>query len=273
LPDRHFRYTLVQHCGDGGPDLLEACELSRTAVVTGGGSGLGQSISAKLAADGHRVAVTDVNVEAAEKVAADIQASGGQAVAIGMDVSDEQAVEVGFTTVRGQLGPVEILVTSAAIAGFTRFDKITVEEWNRYLAVNLTGTFLCVRAALSDMVAAQWGRIVTISSAAGQQGAPRQGHYSATKGGVIAMTKTIALDYARKGITANTVPPFVIDSPLLRQQQEAGKLLPTEHLVQAIPAGRLGEGEDVAALCSFLCSDGAGYVNGQVIGVNGGAVV
>jgi NAD(P)-dependent dehydrogenase (short-subunit alcohol dehydrogenase family) len=123
------------------------------------------------------------------------------------------------------------------------------------------------------MVAAKWGRIVTISSAAGQQGAPKQGHYSATKGGVIAMTKTIALDYARKGITANTVPPFVIDSPMLRQQQEEGKLPVTEVLTQAIPAGRLGLAEEVAAVCSFLCSDGAGYVNGQVIGVNGGAVV
>lgn len=91
------------------------------------------------------------------------------------------------------------------MGGFTRFDKITLDEWNRYLAVNLTGTFLCIRAALPDMVKAQWGRIVTISSAAGQRGAPAQGHYSATKGGVIAMTKTLALDYAAKGITANTI--------------------------------------------------------------------
>jgi 2-hydroxycyclohexanecarboxyl-CoA dehydrogenase len=247
--------------------------MSRIAVVTGGGSGLGRSISLKLAADGHRVAVVDVNSENAEKVAAEIHAAGGTAIALGVDVSDEDAVEAGFATVRDKSGPVEILVTSAAIAGFTRFDQITLDEWNRYLAVNLTGTFLCVRAVLSDMVAAKWGRIVTISSAAGQQGAPKQGHYSATKGGVIAMTKTIALDYARKGITANTVPPFVIDSPMLRQQQEEGKLPATEVLTQAIPAGRLGVGEEVAAVCSFLCSDGAGYVNGQVIGVNGGAVV
>jgi 2-hydroxycyclohexanecarboxyl-CoA dehydrogenase len=247
--------------------------MSRIAVVTGGGSGLGRSISLKLAADGHRVAVVDINAENAEKVAAEIHAAGGTAIALGVDVSDEDAVEAGFTTVRDQFGPVEILVTSAAIAGFTRFDQITLDEWNRYLAVNLTGTFLCVRAVLSDMVTAKWGRIVTISSAAGQQGAPKQGHYSATKGGVIAMTKTVALDYARKGITANTVPPFVIDSPMLRQQQEEGKLPATEVLTQAIPAGRLGMGEEVAAVCSFLCSDGAGYVNGQVIGVNGGAVV
>lgn len=247
--------------------------MSRVAVVTGGGSGLGQAISTKLAADGHRVAVLDVDVEAADRVAAEVRAAGGTALAAGVDVSDENAVDSAFSTVRNSLGPVEILVTSAAIAGFTRFDKITLTEWNRYLAVNLTGTFLCVRAALSDMVAAGWGRIVTISSAAGQRGAPAQGHYSATKGGVIAMTKTLALDYAAKGITANTVPPFVIDSPMLREQQREGKLPAAEQLAKAIPARRLGAGDDVAAVCAFLCSDAAGYVNGQVIGVNGGAVI
>ncbi|OMB92308.1 SDR family oxidoreductase [Mycobacterium colombiense] len=247
--------------------------MSRVAVVTGGGSGLGQAISMKLAADGHRVAVMDVNVEKADIVAAEARAAGGIALSVGVDVSDENAVASAFGVVRNSLGPAGILVTSAAIAGFTRFDKITLTEWNRYLAVNLTGTFLCVRAVLSDMVAAGWGRIVTISSAAGQRGAPAQGHYSATKGGVIAMTKTLALDYGAKGITANTVPPFVIDSPMLREQQREGKLPPAEQLAKAIPARRLGAGEDVAAVCSFLCSEAAGYVNGQVIGVNGGAVI
>jgi 2-hydroxycyclohexanecarboxyl-CoA dehydrogenase len=245
----------------------------RVTVVTGGGSGLGQSISTQLARDGHQVAVLDVNAEAAEKVVAELQAAGARAIAVPVDVADQDAVATAFASVRSELGPVEILVTSAAVAGFTRFDKITLEEWNRYLAVNLTGTFLCLQAALSDMVAAGWGRIVTISSAAGQKGAPRQGHYAASKGGVIALTKTIAIDYAAKGITANTVPPFVIDTPMLREQQRAKKLPPTEMLTQAIPAGRLGTGEDVAALCAFLCSDAAGYITGQVIGVNGGAVI
>ena len=125
------------------------------------------------------------------------------------------------------------------------------------------GTFLCLQAALPDMVAAEWGRIVTISSAAGQKGAVGQGHYSATKGGVIALTKAVAQEYASRGITVNTVPPFVIDSPMLRAQQAAKKLPPTEVLTKAIPAGRLGTGEDVAALCSFLCSDSSSYVTAK----------
>ncbi|MDW5609697.1 SDR family NAD(P)-dependent oxidoreductase [Mycolicibacterium sp. D5.8-2] len=247
--------------------------MSRVAVVTGGASGLGEAICAGLAADGHRVAVLDLDGDAAEKLAAEMRDRGASAVAVPVDVSDEAAVESAFATVRAEFGPIEILVTSAAIGGFTRFDKITLDEWNRYLAVNLTGTFLSIRAALSDMVAGGWGRVVTISSAAGQQGAPRQGHYSATKGGVIAMTKTVARDYARHGITANSVPPFAIETPMLRRQQAEGKLPPDEYLTQAIPAGRVGGPEDVAAVCSFLCSEAAGYITGQVIGVNGGAVV
>lgn len=246
---------------------------NRIAVVTGGGSGLGQAIAAHLARSGHSVAVLDLNGEAADKVAAELRADGARALAVQVDVSDPDAVARAFETVRNALGPVEILVTSAAIAGFTPFGKITLDEWNRYLAVNLTGTFLCLQAALADMAAAEWGRIVTISSAAGQQGAVGQGHYSASKGGVIAMTKTVAREYASRGITINTIPPFVIDTPMLREQQLSKKLPPADVLARVIPAARLGTCDDVAALCAFLCSESSGYVTGQVIGVNGGAVL
>ncbi len=246
--------------------------MSRVAVVTGGGSGLGRSVATRLASDGNHVAVLDHDTGAAEQARAEIEAAGGRAIALGTDVSDEDAVTRAFDAVRSELGPPGILVTSAAISGFTRLDKISLDEWNRYLAVNLTGTFLCIRAALADMVAAQWGRIITISSAAGQQGAQGQAHYSASKGGVIALTKTVALDYAAKGITANTVPPFAIETPMLREQQAAGKLPPDKYLNQAIPAGALGRPQDVAAVCSFLAAEDAGYVTGQIIGVNGGAV-
>ena len=247
--------------------------MSRVAVVTGGGSGLGESIAKQLASEGHRVAVLDVDADAARTVVDDMTWAEEQAIAVSVDVSDPHAVGAAFDSVRSRLGPVDILVTSAAIAGFTRFDEITFDEWNRFLAVNLTGTFLCLQQALADMVATGWGRIVTISSAAGQRGASRQGHYSASKGGVIALTKTLALDYAAKGITVNSVPPFVIDTPMLRLHQSRMKLPPSEVLAKAIPAGRLGQGDDVAALCAFLCSEQAGYITGQVIGVNGGAII
>ncbi|AMO63787.1 2-hydroxy cyclohexane carboxyl-CoA dehydrogenase [Mycolicibacterium phlei] len=247
--------------------------MNRVAVVTGGGSGLGEVIAEHLAGEGHSVAVLDIDGDAAEQVATKLQDRGARAIAIAADVADPDAVTESFQQTRDLLGPTGILVTSAAVAGFTRFDEISLEEWNRYLAVNLTGTFLCMQAALTDMVEAQWGRIVTISSAAGQTGAVRQGHYAATKGGVIALTKTVAAEYAAKGITANTIPPFVIDTPMLREQQAAKKLPPAEMLMHAIPARRLGSPDDVAAMCAFLCSELAGYVTGQVIGVNGGAVL
>jgi 2-hydroxycyclohexanecarboxyl-CoA dehydrogenase len=247
--------------------------VSRVAVVTGGASGLGLSVCRHLAGQGCRVGVLDVNAAAAEKAAADLQADGAAAIAVGVDVSDQAAVNASFRTVRQTLGPIQILVTSAAVAGFTRFEKITLDEWNRFMAVNLTGTFLSVQAAIPDMVEAGWGRIVTISSAAGQVGSMRQGHYSASKGAVIALTKTLALEYASRGITVNTVPPYTVDTPMLRAHQKANTLPPPEVIARMVPSGRVGTGDDIGATCAFLCSDAAGYITGQVIGVNGGAVM
>ena len=132
--------------------------------------------------------------------------------------------------------------------------------------MNLTGTFHCLQAAIGDMVAAGWGRIVTISSAAGQTGSPRQGHYSASKGGVIALTKSVALEYASKGITANTIPPFTADTPMLHAAQDSKHLPDVDVLARMIPARRLGTGDDIGATCAFLCSDAASYITGQVIG-------
>ena len=138
-----------------------------------------------------------------------------------VDVADRASVDAAFDQVRDALGPIEILVTSAAVSGFTRFEDITLANWQRTIAVNLTGTFNCAQSAIADMVTAGWGRIVTISSAAGQTGSPRQVDYSASKGGVIALTKALALEYASRGITANTIPPFSVDTPMLRAAQDA----------------------------------------------------
>jgi 2-hydroxycyclohexanecarboxyl-CoA dehydrogenase len=243
--------------------------MSRVAVVTGGASGIGAAICEHLARSGHRVAVLDRDGDGAARVAASLAAEG---LAVEADVSDRGSVRASFEEVRRQLGPIGVLVTSAAISGFTPFADIQVEEFERYVRINLTGTFHCLQEALPDMVEAGWGRIVTISSAAGQTGALQQGHYSATKGGVIAMTKTVALEYAGKGITANTIPPFSVDTPLLRTAQQTGAVPPDKYLQRAIPAGRLGTGDDIAAVCAFLCSDAASYVTGQVVAVNGGAL-
>lgn len=244
----------------------------RVAVVTGGGSGVGLAVCEHLARAGRRVAVLDVDDAAAEAAASRLAGSGAGAVAVAVDVSDRGSVDAAFERVRSELGPVEILVTSAAVSGFVRFRDITLERWERMLAVNLTGTFNCLQAAIPDMVAAAWGRIVTISSAAGQAGSVRQADYAASKGGVIALTKTIALEYAAKGITANTIPPFTVDTPMLRAAQEAADLPGDDVLVRMIPVGRLGTVDDIAAVAAFLCSDEAGYVNGQVIAVNGAAL-
>jgi 2-hydroxycyclohexanecarboxyl-CoA dehydrogenase len=247
--------------------------VSRVAVVTGGASGLGAAICRHLADAGRMVAVLDVNAKAAEELAGALRAAGAHATAAGADVSDRTAVDDALAQVRAELGPIEILVTSAAIAGFVPFEALTIDAWTQTLTVNLTGTFHCIQAAIPDMLAGGWGRIVTISSSAGQKGSARQAHYSASKGGVIALTKTLALEYASRGITVNTIPPFSVDTPMLRAAEDAKFLPPREVVERMIPAGRLGTADDIAAACTFLCSDEAGYITGQVLAPNGGAVL
>jgi 2-hydroxycyclohexanecarboxyl-CoA dehydrogenase len=233
---------------------------------------MGLSICRALADRGHRIAVLDLNGDAAQRAAEQLRAAGGRALASSVDVSDRAAVDDALGKVRSELGPVEIMVTSAGISGFVRFADLTLEAWNRMLAVNLTGTFHCLQAALPDMVAARWGRIVTISSSSAQTGAPRMGHYVASKGGVIGLTRALAREYAPLGITVNTIPPCTIDTPMAQHFQASGELPGSEMLAARIPVGRMGTGEDIAAACAFLCSDEASYITGQVIGVNGGAV-
>ena len=175
--------------------------------------------------------------------------------------------------VRRELGPIEILVTSAGITWFEPFLEVSLDSWNRVLEVNLTGTFHCIQSAIPDMVHANWGRIVTISSSSAQRGSPRMAQYAASKGGVIALTKTLAREFAPHQITVNNIPPSAIDTPMARRSQALGNLPGDEIMVQAIPLGRLGTGDDIAAACAFLCSDEAGYITGQVLGVNGGSVL
>lgn len=233
---------------------------------------MGLSVCRQLARDHRRVAILDLDGDAAETAAESLRAEGLDAISGHVDVSDRASVDDAMGRVRDELGAIGILVTSAAVASFTPFEEVTLDAWRRTLEVNLTGTFNCIQSTIKDMVEAGWGRIVTISSAAGQIGSPRQSHYSASKGGVIALTKSVALEFAGRGITANTIPPFAVDTPMLRAEQAARHLPGNEVLTRMIPSRRLGTGDDIAAMCAFLCSDAAGYVTGQVVGVNGGAV-
>jgi 2-hydroxycyclohexanecarboxyl-CoA dehydrogenase len=248
----------------------QAC---RVAVVTGGASGMGEATCRELARRGLGVAVLDVNDEAAQRVTEDLRAAGSTAIGVGADVTDRAAVEQAFAKVRSELGPVSVLVTSAGMFGFSPFAEITAESWNKIIDVNLTGTFHCCQVALPDMVAANWGRIVMISSSSAQRGSPFAAHYAASKGAVITLTKSLAREYARHRITVNNIPPSGIETPMQHQAQAAGLLKSNEEIAANIPLGYLGTGADIAAAVGFLCSEEAGYITGQVLGVNGGAVM
>lgn len=235
---------------------------------------MGRAIARQLASRGDRVGVLDLQDEAVLRTAGELRESGATAIGVAADVTDRRAVELALDKVRAELGPVAILVTSAGIDCFETFTDITTQSWERVLGVNLTGTFHCVQAAVPDMLEARWGRIVTISSSSAQSGAPRMAHYVASKAGVIGLTKALALDLAPHGITVNCIPPGMIDTPMLRRAEAAGDVAKLEKIVpRRIPVGRAGSPEDIAATCVFLCSEEAGFVTGQVIGVNGGMVL
>jgi NAD(P)-dependent dehydrogenase (short-subunit alcohol dehydrogenase family) len=234
----------------------------RVAIVTGGASGIGLAISERLAADGNAVAIFDLDGAAADEAAGKIVAGGAHAIV---------QIDAGVVDTRTRLGRPTILVNSAGLDGFDPFLKITAEKWNRILAVNLTGTFDCCQAVVPDMLDEGWGRIVNISSSSAHSGQPLMTHYVAAKAGVMGFTKALALELGPKGITVNTIPPGFIDTPMLRRSEEKGLLGEgVEHNAARTPVRRVGRPEDIAAACAFLVRDEAGYITGQVIGVNGG---
>lgn len=247
--------------------------MSRVAVVTGGASGMGEATCHELGRRGMKVAVLDRNEQAAQRVTEELRDNGVAALAVGADVTDRDSVERAFAKVRSELGPVTVLVTSAGAFGFSAFTEISPQDWARMIDVNLTGTFHCAQVALPDMLAAKWGRIVMISSSSAQRGSPFAAHYAASKGAVITLTKSLAREYATEGITVNNIPPSGIETPMQHQSQEAGHLPSNEQIAANIPVGYLGTGDDIAAAVGFLCSEEARFITGQVLGVNGGAVM
>lgn len=231
--------------------------LVRTAVVTGGASGIGAAVVSRLRADGHRVAVIDLK-------------PGDEELAFAADVTDRAQIDAALTQIRERLGPVTILVNAAGKDGFKKFSHISFEDWQQIIDINLNGVFHTIQAVLPDMIEAGWGRIVNISSSSTHSGTPYMAHYVAAKSAVNGLTKTLALEYGPSGITVNAVPPGFIDTPMLRNAASHGFLGDIEDNIARTPVRRMGTPEDIAAACAFLVSEEAGYITGQILGVNGG---
>ena len=229
----------------------------KTAVVTGGDSGIGRAVAERLRADGYHVATIDLN-------------PSDDDFAHTADVTDRAQVEQALLAIRAQLGPVTILVNAAGLDGFKRFTDIIFDEWRKVIDVNLNGVFHCTQAVLPDMIDTGWGRIVNISSSSTHSGTPYMSHYVAAKSAVNGLTKSLALEYGPAGITVNAVPPGFIDTPMLRTAEARGMIRDVQATIDATPVRRMGKPEDIAAACAFLISDEAGYITGQILGVNGG---
>ena len=229
----------------------------KTAVVTGGGSGIGAAVAHRLRADGLQVAIIDLN-------------PGEEKFSYAADVTDRVAVDAALSEIRAELGPVTVLVNAAGLDRFKRFIDLTFEDWQKVVDVNLNGVFHCIQATLPDMIDAGWGRIVNISSSSTHSGQPYMAPYVAAKSAVNGLTKSLALEYGPDGVTVNAVPPGFIDTPMLRKAEKRGFLGDTEKQIAATPVRRIGRPEDIAAACAFLISEEAGYITGQILGVNGG---
>ena len=238
----------------------------KVAVVTGAGSGMGRSIAERLARDGAKVAVWDINGDGADETAKAIVEAGDTAIAVTVDCADESAIKNAANQKRAALGPVNIHVNNAGIGPHVKYFDQDMAMWDEIMRINLTGPHLCIREMLPAMLEAGWGRIINITSSSTQSGSPRQAHYVATKGGLLGLTKALALEFGKSGVTFNMVPPGSIDTPMLRRATN----LDMGGFGKTVPVGRLGTGEDIAAACAYLASPDASYITGQTISVNGG---
>ena len=238
----------------------------KIALVTGAAQGIGREIALALANDGADVAICDVNLDAAQKTAADIEAKGRKSMALKANVAASADVTTMVDQVVEKLGRIDILVNNAGITRDGLILRMKEEDWDMVLSINLKGAFICTKAALKHMTKQRGGTIINIASIVGAMGNAGQANYVASKAGLIGLTKTIAREYANRGITANAVAPGFIDTAMTQALSENVR---TE-LSKQIPMGKLGTPEDVANAVRFLASPWASYISGQVIHVNGG---
>lgn len=239
----------------------------KISLVTGGSRGIGKAISLALATEGSAVAINYVsNEDAAERVVEDLKMKGVKAKAFKGDVSDEEQANILIERVISEFGQVDVLINNAGITRDRSFLKMTADQWHEVIRVNLDGMFYLTQRLLPEMVKRHWGRIINIASVVGQMGNFGQANYAATKGGMIAFTKTIAREVAKKGVTANAIAPGFIKTDMVGAMPEEA----IKKVVDQIPVGRLGEPEDVARCATFLASPHAGFITGQVIAANGG---
>lgn len=241
--------------------------MNGVALVTGASRGIGRSIALKLAADGLSVAVNfSSNAEKADAVLSEVEAAGGTAIAVRADVGDDDAVTAMFATVADELGPVSVLVNNAGITDDGLLLRMNVGQWDNVLNTNLRSVFLCTKAALRPMLRAKSGRIINITSVSGIAGNPGQGNYAAAKAGIIGFTKSIAKEVGSRSITVNAIAPGFIRTDMT---ESLGDTV-TGAVEQLIPLGRFGLPEEVASVVGYLASDGASYITGQTIVVDGG---
>ena len=239
---------------------------ARVALVTGASQGIGRAVALRLAQDGFSLALAARNEEKLKQVAAEITSAGGQAEVFVLDVANEESIKSTAKAVLTHFGKLGVLVNNAGITRDNLLLRMKRADWDDVMQTNLTGTFLLTQAVMGSMIRARSGRIISISSVVGRMGQAGQANYAATKAGIIGFTKSLAREVASRGVTANVVAPGFIESPMtavLNEKQNAS-------ILSHIPLGRIGSDADVAHAVSFLASEGAGYITGHVLDVNGG---
>lgn len=247
--------------------------MNRVAVVTGAAAGIGAACSKRLAQDGIAIGVLDLDEERCADTVDAIRTSGGNAAALAADVSNRKQVQAALAKCREALGPITILVNNAGVTDFTPFEEVTDERWDFIYAVNVRGSFIMAQEVLPDMKAAGWGRIVNISSSSAQTGAQSMAPYSSSKGAIITLTRSLAQELGPHGITVNNIPPGSVMHTIMSEANRERFPVAPEKMIESMPVRRLGEPEDIANACAFLCLEESSYINGQTLGVNGGRVV